>query len=421
MCNHAGVVDDLGDLLELNRGFVVATGIECSAPLIANGVRQDELRKTGHWERYAEDLALVAEFGIRYVRYGIPFHVVAADPGQLDWSWTDKALEALRRSGLIPIADLLHFGVPDDLSGLGDPRLPERFVRYAAAFADRYPWIRYYTPVNEPLVGAVVSAKLGWWNERRRDQPALVAAIDRSVACVVLAMEAIRDRRPDAIFIQSDACETYIPADADAEAGVAFLNERRFVTFDLTYGRRPAPSVVAWLLENGMSDARLAWFEARGTSEGCILGNDYYRGNEWLVAAGGRTRRAPQRRGYERLAREYHARYRVPFMLTETNVEGRAALSWLREVWDDALSLRDDGLPIRGFCWYGFIDHVDWDSALRLDRGRPNDCGLLDLDRRPHAVGERYRELAQAARRGRLAYIGRDASRRRRHERRRAA
>src|SRR3712207_7306249 len=82
--------------LEPDHGFVVASGIERSAPVIAGGVRMDELRKTGHWDRYAEDLALVASFGIRYLRYGIPFHVVARDPERLDWAWTDRALGALR-------------------------------------------------------------------------------------------------------------------------------------------------------------------------------------------------------------------------------------------------------------------------------------------------------------------------------------
>src|SRR5687767_4749667 len=102
---------------ELDRGFVVASGIECSAPVIAGGIRMDELRKTGHWDRFAEDLALVAASGVRHLRYGIPFHIVARDPERLDWAWTDRALEALRAAGIEPIADLLHFGVPDDLTG----------------------------------------------------------------------------------------------------------------------------------------------------------------------------------------------------------------------------------------------------------------------------------------------------------------
>src|SRR4051794_24007618 len=80
--------------LELDAGFVVATGIECSAPTIAGGVRQDELLKTGHWERYAQDFSVASSFGIRYVRWGVPFHVVARsdNPRDFDWRWTDAAL-----------------------------------------------------------------------------------------------------------------------------------------------------------------------------------------------------------------------------------------------------------------------------------------------------------------------------------------
>jgi len=86
--------------LEPEAGFVVATGIECSAPRIAGGRRVDELRKTAHWDRYAEDLAMVADFGIRYVRYGIPFHTVDHDPAARDWAWSDAALQAVRPTSL---------------------------------------------------------------------------------------------------------------------------------------------------------------------------------------------------------------------------------------------------------------------------------------------------------------------------------
>lgn len=392
------------DVLELERGFVVATGFECSAPVIRGGVRQDELLKTGHWQHFARDYALAAEFGIRYVRFGVPFHVVARGPHprDFDWEWTDRALDSLTDAGLEPILDLLHFGLPDDITAVGDPRLVARYVTYVEELVQRYPWARYYTPVNEPLVTSVLSARAGMWNERRRDDPSLVAAIDRVATCAVLGMQVIRSQRPDAIFIQSDGCDDYQAALSVAEAHAAFLRERRFVAWDLTYGRTPQPVVVDWLARNGLPEQRLAWYAEQGSSEGCIVGHDYYRGNEWLVMADGSARRAgSRRRGYAALAREYHERYGMPFMLSETNIAGPQAPSWLAEVWADALTLRDEGLPIRGFCWYGFVDHVDWDSGLAINRGRVNRCGLVGLDRRPHGVGELYRELAQAAAEGR--------------------
>ncbi len=386
--------DDSALLLAPEHGFVVATGIECSAPLIAGRRRQDELVKTGHWTRYAEDLAAIAGFGIRNLRYGIPFHVVAHDPEALDWRWTDSALGALRDAGIEPIADLLHFGVPDDLAGVGDPRLPERFLRFAAAFAERYPWVRRFTPVNEPMVTAAYSARLGWWNERATDDRSFVAAIDNVATCVVEASAAIRGRRPDAVFLQSDACESFTPASPDAAPVAAFLNERRFLAWDLAYGRRPAPDVVAWLTANGLGEERLRWFEEHGSSEGCIVGHDYYAGNEQVAFPDGSTTTAPVRRGYAALAREHHAHFGLPFMLAETNHDAPASAPWLVETWNDAMGLRLEGLPIRGFCWYGFVDHVDWDTSLREARGRWNPCGLVDRDRRPHPVGALYRGLA---------------------------
>ncbi len=94
-------------------------------------------------------------------------------------------------------------------------------------------------------------------------------------------------------------------------------------------------------------------------------------------------------------------------MLSETNIAGRLAPGWLAEVWNDAMALKERGLPIRGFCWYGFIDHVDWDSALTRDRGIVNPCGLVGLDRRPHPVGELYRRLAELTERGDEHRLGR--------------
>jgi beta-glucosidase/6-phospho-beta-glucosidase/beta-galactosidase len=383
--------------LEIDTGFVVATGIECSAPVIEGGVRQDELRKTGHWERYREDLALVASFGIRYLRYGVPFHVVArdTDPRRFDWDWTDRAMESLQAEGLEPILDLLHFGLPDDIAGVGDPRLVPRYENYVAAVVERYPWVRYYTPVNEPFVTAWFSAKEGHWNERRRDDASFVAALDNILHCVVRGMELISERRPDAIFIQSDACDSYTTTDPAAEEHARLLTERSWVGYDLTYGREPTQRVLDWLCSNGMTRQRLDWFTAHGTSERCIIGHDYYQGNERVVDGAGRIQQAgAHRRGFKALALDFYARYRMPLMLTETNMAGTHAPGWLAEVWNDAIDLKDRHLPIRGFCWYGFVDHVDWDTALTRNRGKVNTCGLVGLDRQPHKVGHLYRQLA---------------------------
>src|SRR3954447_18874544 len=136
--------------------FIVATGIECSAPIIRGGIRRDQLLLTDHWRRFAEDFDLIAGLGITHVRYGVPFHVIARDPSEFDWTWTDIALAAMRERGIEPIADLLHFAVPDRLHGIGDPAMPAAFplphppsAQRGPSFARRIPGIR--PSIRRPL------------------------------------------------------------------------------------------------------------------------------------------------------------------------------------------------------------------------------------------------------------------------------
>jgi beta-glucosidase/6-phospho-beta-glucosidase/beta-galactosidase len=387
--------DARAETLELDRGFVAATGIECSAPRIDGGIRVDELEKTGHYAHYERDFDLVVELGIRFLRYGMPFHRLNPASGKFDWSFPDRALDACRRRGIVPVVDLMHFGVPDDIGDYQSPALPERFRAYADAFAARYGWVRYYTPVNEPLITAAFSARRGLWNERRSDDASFVRALLNVARCVVVASDAIRAHRRDAIFIQSDSCEYHHPLHPDAIAVAAFENELRFVGFELVYGLEPAASVRDFLLANGARPADLDWFAAHGSRDGAICGNDYYARSEVELSADRSERRRRVRLGYYHLAKQYHERLGVPIMHAETNAEGAGAVDWLHEQWTDALRLRREGVPIRGFTWYGLVNHVDWDSALTRDEGRENACGLVDLNRRPNPAYHAYRELIE--------------------------
>jgi hypothetical protein len=79
-------------------------------------------------------------------------------------------------------------------------------------------------------------------------------------------------------------------------------------------------------------------------------------------------------------------------MHSETNMAGPGAVTWLQEQWAAVAQLRKT-VPVRGFTWYGFVNHVDWDTELQEDNGRENDCGLVSLARVPNATAGAYRRL----------------------------
>ena len=79
----------------------------------------------------------------------------------------------------------------------------------AKAFAERFPWVQLYTPVNEMFICATFSARYGWWNEQCTTDRTFVTALNHIVRANVKAMEAILNVRPDAIFIQSESSEYF--------------------------------------------------------------------------------------------------------------------------------------------------------------------------------------------------------------------
>ncbi len=375
-----------------------ATGIENSIPTINNGrTRVDQMEACGHYERWREDFELVEDTGIHFLRYGPPIHRTFLAPGKYDWEFADLTFAELKRRDITPIVDLCHFGVPDWLGNFQNPDFPAQFARYAAAFAERFPWVQLYTPVNEMFICAIFSAKYGWWNEQMKTDRGFVTALKHIVKANVLGMTEILKRRPDAIFIQSESSE-YFHADSPAAIGPAeIMNARRFLSLDLNYGRRVDSEVYEYLLDNGLTREGYHFFLGNRLKQYCILGTDYYVTNEHRVHANGHTEASGEVFGYDEIPRQYYDRYKLPVMHTETNLAegptGKEGVNWLWKEWANVLRLRNDGIPTVGFTWYSLTDQVDWDTALRVKNGNVNPVGLYDMDRRIRPVGEAYKKL----------------------------
>jgi beta-glucosidase len=379
-------------------GFMFATGIENSYPTVNNGrERVDELEKCGHYQRWREDFDKVQELGIRFLRYGPPLFKTFLGPDRFDWSFTNETFNELKRRGIMPITDLCHFGVPDWIGNFQNPDFPVLFAGYARAFAERFPWVQLYTPINEMYVCALFSAQFGWWNEQLTSDRGFVTALKHIAKANVLAMRAILKVRPHAIFIQSESSEYFHAANPQAIKRAEFLNQQRYLSLDLNYAHRVDSEMYEYLMDNGMSRDEYHFFMHHSPKHHCIMGNDYYVTNEHRVLPDGETRASGEIFGYDEITRQYYERYALPVMHTETNftqgASGDEAVDWLHKAWANVLRLRNDGIPIVGFTWYSLTDQVDWDIALRENKGTVNPLGLYDLKREIRPVGRAYQQL----------------------------
>jgi beta-glucosidase/6-phospho-beta-glucosidase/beta-galactosidase len=379
--------------------FAFATGIECSNPTVADPagsghLRRDLLEECGHYRNLREDLALVKELGTPCLRYGLPNHLIHLGPDHYDWSFADEAMAEIKRLGITPILDLMHFGVPDWLGDFQNPELPVHFAAYAGAVAQRYPWVRGFTPVNEMYVSARNSGWDGLWNERLKTPRGFITALKHLVAANLLADAAIVRHRPDAIFVQSESAEYTHHVVTAPSHEIKLRNKLIFLSLDLLYSKSPDADVMMFAQDNGLTREEFMWFMKSVPAGYQVMGNDYYGHNEKLLLPDGSMMYGEDVLGWYQITLRYYRRYYKPVMHTETSTPfPELNPRWLWKQWANVLRMRRDGIPVLGFTWYSLTDQMDWDTQLAEKNGRVNACGLYDLERRPRLIAEEYKKL----------------------------
>src|SRR3954454_10442036 len=207
-------------------------GLECTVNRVG-GRHFDQLARSGHDERPG-DLDLVAQLGVRRLRYPVLW-----ERADRNWKRTDERLTRLRELGVEPIVGLVHHGSGPLGTSLVDDTFTTGLAEHAARVAERYPWVRDWTPVNEPLTTARFSALYGHWYPHARDDSSFGLALEHELRATVLAMAAIRSVVPNARLVQTeDVGRTHATPAIAYQA--ALENERRGLPWDLLCGRANA-------------------------------------------------------------------------------------------------------------------------------------------------------------------------------------
>jgi dTDP-4-dehydrorhamnose reductase len=397
--------------------FELWAGVECSVNRVGASYF-DQLERSGHARR-VEDLELFAGLGVRAVRYPVLWERTAPDgPESADWSWADERLLRLRELGLRPIVGLVHHGSGPRETSLVDPAFPEKLARFAHAVAARFPWVADYTPINEPLTTARFSGLYGHWYPHGRDNLTFARAQLTQCRAVVLAMRAIREVNPRARLIQTeDLGKTFSTRTLAYQA--EFENERRWLTYDLLTGRvTPEHAMWTYLRHVGIGEAELAWF-IKNTCPPDIIGINHYLTSERFLderigrypacTHGGNGRHdyadveavrvcAEGIAGPRALMKEAWERYQLPLAITEVHLgcTREEQLRWLKEVWDGAQSLRQEGADVRALTAWSLLGAFDWHNLLTRDEGH-YESGVYDLRAprpRPTALFHMLRNLA---------------------------
>jgi len=353
--------------------FIWATGIEDTfVPQARPGQRPlDEYELMGHYDHWREDLATTRDLGVSAVRWGVPWYRVEPRQGQFDWSWTDQVIPYMvEELKLTPLVDLMHYGTPLWMDGsFAAAGYPRAVAAYAAAFAERYRGlVRWYTPLNEPLVNAEYCGRRGLWPPYLRGDRGFIRVLTALARGIQETVAAIRAAHPDATMLHVEATGLSRAEHPDLLPLAEDEQLRRFLALDMVTGQVvPGHPLYTWLLRNGATLDELRELSGRPLKLDVLGLNFYPQWSTRQLALDRRGRLAdraadPEGAGFAELIARYQARYRSPVMITETSAVGSDGVrsAWLAASLEAIRGLRARGVPVIGYTWFPLFTMVDW-------------------------------------------------------------
>jgi dTDP-4-dehydrorhamnose reductase len=338
---------------------------------------RDQGRETGFRTRFA-DIDAIAGLGVAATRFPLLWE-------HDDLAWAAPRLERLREGGVEPIVTLVHHGSGPFETDLLDPAFAERFAAYAERVARRFPWVRRWTPINEPLTTARFATLYGVWYPNRRDDRAFGRAMFHQTRAQQLAMERIRRIVPDAQFILTDDLQRFTAADPGVQGYVAFLRERVFLSVELVAGRVDDRHPLFAFLRDacGVTEPEFALMRAQATPPDLVAFDHYVHSERFVFTApAGRTGDVPAvyvagepAPRCAPLLRAAWERLRLPLALGEVHIHAPAdeRVRWLAQHADDVASARGAGVDLRAIGAWAAFGLVDWHSLLRRREGIAED------------------------------------------------
>lgn len=375
------LLEEVGDLSELE----LWGGIECTVNRVGDRYF-DQLARNGHASRI-EDLDRFAALGIQTIRYPVLWERTAPNGvAQADWTWADQRLAYLDNVGIRPIVGLVHHGSGPRYTSLLDPAFAEKLAEFAQAVAQRYPWVEYYTPVNEPLTTARFSGLYGHWYPHQQDDVSFIKALINQCRGVVRSMQVIRQINPAAKLVQTEDLGRVFSTPLLAYQA-EFENQRRWLSFDLLCGRvnRDHP-LWGYLNSIGIDQSELTWFLDHPCVPDIVGINRYVCSDRFLDE---RRDRYPHRThggngkhhyadveavwvcadgiyDHATLLKEVWNRYRQPIAITEAHLgcTREEQLRWLNEIWQVAQSVRREGVDFRAVTVWSLLGAYDWNNLV---------------------------------------------------------
>lgn len=395
-------------------------GIECTINRI-HDTYLDQLKLAGHYDR-TDDIKRFAELGIKSLRFPVLWEQHEQEPDQdINWSWAEAQLHTILQNGIQPIVGLVHHGSGPSYTNLNSKSFAPGLAAYASKVAQKFPWIEYYTPVNEPLTTARFSGLYGYWYPHHSNDRSFARMLLNQIKAIVLSMREIRKINPSAKLVQTeDLSKTYSTPYLRYQAD--FENERRWLTNDFLCGKVDSDHPLwEYFIRIGIPESSLNFF-LENPCPPDILGFNHYitserfldddlnkypphmHGGNWVeryVDTEAVRVQHGEPWGLNELLKEAWERFGLPMALTEVHLHcsREEQLRWFYEAWKTTCTLKQQGINIKAITAWSLLGAYGWNRLL-TSPGGDYESGVFDLRTatpRPTAMAKLIKSISSGS------------------------
>ena len=369
---------------------------------------EPSLDAVDHYNRYEEDIRLMAEAGLNAYRFSVEWARIEPEKGRYDEEEIEhyrKVLQCCHHNGLAPVVTMHHFSSPKWLiaeGGWENEAVVGYFKDYCAYVASKLgDLMGYVCTINEANMGLQVASVAKDIMRRMGITPQIGMNFEELMACALPAdrlqqkkeiAEAFGLDDPngvhDFLSMRTDAGDLLI-MQAHAAAREAMKTVCPHLQVGLTlslYDIQPQPG--------GERIAEQEWADDFGHYLPYIQEDDFIGVQNYsrkLVDCNGGTN-APEgaeltQMGYEfypqgighvvrRVAEELPGK---PILVTENGVataDDERRKVYIREATDCIMACVEDGIPVKGYFYWSLLDNFEWQKGYSMT------FGLIAVDRK---------------------------------------
>ncbi|MBR5345877.1 MAG: family 1 glycosylhydrolase [Clostridia bacterium] len=364
------------------------------------GFREPSGIACDHYNRYEEDIRLMAEAGLNAYRFSIEWARIEPEEGRFDVQETEhyrRVIRCCRERGIEPIVTLHHFTSPVWLirkGGWEADTTPADFARYAAYIGEQLgSELRYVCTINEANMGVQISAVA-------RDifqQMQAAGKIQMGVNLEDLMRKGGDTARENREVFGTDNPAVFVSA-RTPHGDEIVMQAHREARAAL---RKAAPHLkIGWTLSlhdvqavpGGEERAREEWGQ-EFTHYLPVIAEDDFIGvqnySRTLIGPGG-SLPPPEGaeltqmgyefypEGLEHVIRRVHEDFKGEILVTENGIatsDDTRRVAFITRALQGVGSCLRDGLPVKAYCYWSLLDNFEWQKGFSMT------FGLIGVDR----------------------------------------